>query len=54
MQAFDELPRFLKRLCFSDIAEQFEQRTLGYGYEYSGVAVRKGLEAEPLAELGIE
>ena len=51
---FNDLPCFLKRLYFSDIAEQFEQRALGYGHWYSGAAVRKGLEAEALGELGIE
>ena len=38
-QALDELPRFLKRLSLSDVAEEFEERALGYGDEYVRPAV---------------
>ena len=47
------MPRFLKRLCFSNIAEQFEERTLGYRYENFEAAIRRGWVPN-LAEFGIE
>ena len=54
VQAFDELPRLLERLRFSDIAVQFEQGTLRDGHEHIWTAVRERLQAEPCAERGIE
>jgi hypothetical protein len=54
MEEFDELPRFLEGLSFSDVAQEFEERALGHGDEYVGAAGRKGLQAGSLGELAIE
>jgi len=54
MEEFHELPRFLEGLGFSDIAQEFEERALGYRDEYVRAAGRKGLQAGSLGELAIE
>ena len=54
MKELDELPRFLERLSFPDITQEFEEGTLGHGDKYVGAAGWKGLEAGSLGELAIE
>lgn len=34
MKEPDELSRFVERLSFPDVAQEFEERALGYGDEY--------------------
>ena len=54
MKELDELPRFLERLSFSDIAQEFEEPALRYGDEYVGAADREGLQSISLGQLIIE